>query len=137
MANTGLLFEVGTYLAAQLSLTRGTTLFEGTQPEGVDECLTVLDGVSLSSTLGFGVTTGVQYQNPGLIIWCRGKSRKFDVPREQAEAAAEALAKVQATELSGTLYHFIIPGSPFLLEVDESDERKVFAVNCRVRKEPS
>ena len=134
----GMLDEVGTYLATQLTLLKATTLFEGIMPDDHDECLAVLDGASSASTLGFGVTTGVQYENPGLMIWCRGKAGDFDTPRDQAHLARQALAKVQATELSGTLYHFIIPmQSPFIIARDESDKRVVFAFNCRVRKEPS
>lgn len=133
----GLVQEVGTYLASQLSLTRGTNLFEGIMPETPNACLAVLTYAGGPSELGFGVTTGVQYEQPGLAIWCRGEPNDYTTPRDQAHSARQALAKVQATSLSGTLYHYIIPlQSPFVLETDEN-ERRVLAFNCRVKKEPS
>lgn len=133
----GVLSEVGTYLATQLTLTRGTDLFEGVMPPGPDACLAVLDGAGSASTLGFGVTSGIQYENPTIIIWTRGKAGDYDTPRDQAHLARQALAKVQAMELSSTLYHFIIPmQTPFVLTRD-ADERVVMAFNCRIRKEPS
>ena len=134
-----LLTEVGTYLAAQLTLVRGTTLFEGTLPDRPDVCLAVRDlGGGGPSTLGFGVTTGVQYENPHIQIVVRGKAQDRTTPQATAHLARQALAKVQAMTLTSTLYHFIIPmQSPFLLVVDKADERPVYAFNCRVRKEPS
>ena len=134
-----LLAETGTYLAAQLTLTRGTNLFEGTLPDRPDACLAVLDSpAGEASTLGFGVTTGVQYENPRIQILVRKPKGESVAAQALAHLARQALAKVQATFLSGTNYHFIIPmQSPFKLVVDKADKRPVYAFNCRVRKEPS
>ena len=134
----GMLTEVGTYLAAQLTLTKATDLFEGIMPPSPDACLSINDFPGAASTLGFGVTTGVQLENPGLQVLTRGEAGDYDTPRNQAHNARQALAKVQGMTLSGTDYELIIPQqSPFILDRDDDDERIVFAFNCRVRKEPS
>jgi hypothetical protein len=134
----GMESEVGTYLAAAgLGLTRGTNLFEGILPETPNTAVSLHQYGGDQSLLGFGVTTGVQYERPRLQVFVRGEPGEFTTARDLAHDIRQALAKVQATDLSGTGYHLVIPmQSPQILERDKN-ERLVFVFNCRVEKEPS
>ncbi len=133
----GMLDEVATYLATQMTLVQGTNLFKGKVPEIADVCMILFATGGRASLVGFGVTTGVKYERPGLAVWTRGTAGDYDTPRDSAHTARQELTKVQAMSLSGTLYHMIIPlQSPFILERDKND-RVVMAFNCAVEKEPS
>ena len=128
--------ELGAYLATELTLVVGTTIFLGSIPPKPDTCLTLREYGGAPPTGGLG-TVGIKYESPGVQIVCRGEKGDYATPRTAAETAYRALAEIEAEALSGTDYLMVGPKqSPFLLKTDEND-RTLIAFNVESEKEPS
>ena len=107
--------EVVDYLATELSLTAGTTIFETILPDTPDACVAVEETGGSAPERQFGST-----------------------PRAQAKTAWEKLLEITPqSPLGSTKYQFVSPmQSPFELGRDSKD-RVVIAFNCNVQKDPS
>lgn len=135
MANV--LTEVGTYLASQLSLTQGTTLFLGGIPETPDVMLAIQEYPGEAGDYQFGAA-GLRWEYPRIQIVCRGAPNDYSTPRDQAASAHTALAAISVSSLTGTEYLLAMPLQPpnGILGQDDSGRWRI-SFNCRVWKEPS
>lgn len=127
--------EVTAYLVAQSVATAvGTDLFEDALPETVpDTAMAVILTGGPAGEKEFGAA-GIGREFPGIQVLSRAAS--YDTARANAQAASDALGRVDAESLSGVFYEQIEPTPPFLLKVDRS-ERPVYALNARLVKDPS
>ena len=125
--------DLGTYIAAQTSLTLGTDLFQGRMPEAPDACVAIYDsGGGLAPERAFG-SAGLQYESPSVMVHCRAATRA--TAKTNADAVFTALGKVMAESLSSTVYHMIRPQqSPTFLEWDDND-RAIYTFNVVCEKE--
>jgi len=129
--------ELAAYLATELTLVVGTTIFENMIPDTPDTCLAIYETAGIAADHGLGVTTGSQYENPGAQIVTRGAEFDSDSPRTVAVNAREALMKVGAQTLSGTEYLFITATqSPFIFKRDKNN-RVLWAFNVQIKKASS
>lgn len=108
-------------------------------PDSPDEIL-ILSGYNAGrSELGYGVD-GIQFEYPGLQLRARGIPKAKREPITRLERARQAAAKVQAMTLNGDggpVRHLLwIPEGIFLLDTD-SKERRIYACNVIVQKDPS
>jgi hypothetical protein len=129
--------EVVDYLATELSLTAGTTIFETILPDTPDACVAVEETGGSAPERQFGSSAAI-FEFPNMRVLCRGAANDYSTPRAQAKTAWEKLLEItpQST-LGSTAYQFVSPmQSPFELGRDSKD-RVVIAFNCNVQKDPS
>jgi len=131
------LTEVGSYLATELSLTQGTTLFLGVLPATPDACLAIQEYPGEPGERKFGAA-GLRWEFPRVQIVCRGTPGDYATPRAQAASAHTAMAAIEAQSLSSTEYIFATPLSPpnGVLGQDENNRWRI-SFNVRVQKVPS
>jgi len=125
-------------LATRLGTVSGLTypIRVGVMPNDVVECLVIREVPGLGAELGFG-KVGIYLEHPLITVEVRCPVEDYATGRAQLELAFQDLPKVQATELSGTLYHHIIPRqAPYLAYTDEK-KRPVLAFTADVTKVPS
>jgi len=128
--------ELGAYLATEMTLVVGTTIFLGSLPPKPDVCLAIRETGGSPPTGGLG-TTGIQYEFPSVQIVVRGAPDDYETPRTTAETAYRKLAEIEAESLSSTAYLMAMPlQSPFFLQQDKND-RLLIAFNAAIEKEPS
>lgn len=130
-----LLDEVATYLAAQLSLSVGATVFKGVAPETPDGLLVIYETPgSLEEALGSGDLPAIEV--PLLQIISRDK--KYIDASTRAESAYRAMYKVRAGNL-GTLPAEYLRAQPiqrpFLIGRDEN-QRVLIGFNCKLWRLP-
>ena len=108
----------------------------GFLPTDIVECIVLRETGGTGAELGLGVD-GIYLEHPTVSVEARGKPEDYTTPRTQLEAAFQDLPKVQAEELSGTLYHLISARqAPFLAYMDEK-RRPVIMFTIDVTKVPS
>jgi hypothetical protein len=84
---------------------------------------------------GFG-HAGVEYEHPTVQVCFRGAPDDSEAPRLKAQQAFEAITKIQAQTLSGTMYNDATPlQSPFPYK--DPNNRFVWTFNVYIEKEPS
>ena len=129
--------ELAAYLATELSLAVGTTIFKHSLPATPDACLVVRGSGGSPSLLALG-SEGIQFEYPSVQVVSRGAPRDWATPQAQAENAYRALAKIQAESLSGTPYLIVQPLNPpsDVLGEDEKMRPRV-SFNILVEKELS
>jgi hypothetical protein len=134
--------EIAAKLAALGVGTVGTTIFTGYMPETPDECCCVYEYGGTGPEMGFG-SPGIHYERPSVQVVFRGPTpgpgvtTSYSGPRALAETAYRGLAEVEATTLSGTFYHTVIPQqAPFLMKRDDA-KRVYIAFNAVATKELS
>jgi len=129
-----LLDEIEAYLD-----TLGTITYpirKGFLPTDIDAVMVLREVGGIAAELGFGFA-GIYLEHPLLQVEVRGPANDYVAPRAQIELAYQALPKLQATTLTGTLYHLAVPRqSPFLMYIDEK-RRPVIGFTVDVTKEPS
>ncbi len=129
-----LLDELATYLDGL-----GTISYDirkGFLPTDIVEVLVLREVGGTGAELGFGIA-GIYLEHPVIQVEARGEPNDYAAPRAQIELAFQALPKIQAESLSGTLYHTVIPRqAPFLAYVDEK-RRPIIAFTADVAKVPS
>jgi len=125
--------EIATYLSSVTGLT-AVTMKKGSLPASPDVAMSVNEYAAGAADHGFG-TPGIKYDHPGLQVVCRGVANDYVGPRAMLDLACDALAKVQAMTLSGTLYTMVTPaGIPAPLMRDEN-QRVVFVCNFTVERQ--
>jgi len=129
-----MLDEVETYLEALGTISY--PIRKGFIPTDVTEVMVLSEQPGTGAELGFG-HVGIYLENPLLQVAARGEPDDYAAPRAQLELAFQALPKIQAEELTGTLYHTVIPRQGiFLMYVDEK-RRPVLGFTLDVAKRPS
>lgn len=135
-----ILAEVGAYLVAQGLGEINVSLFLGTMPpdQGDEAVITsVREYPGLEGVMGFG-TPDIKEETPAIQLVFRGKPHDYAGPRAKAEQVYQALARVQAEQLSGTFIHWIHPRQPPSDILGRDDNERVrISFNCLVEKEPS
>lgn len=133
-----LLDEAKAYLAT-VSPSLGPIVLDE-MPDTPDEVIVLAGYNAGRSDLGFGVD-GIKFEYPGMQVRVRGAAKAIREPKERAERARQACAKVQArmiTGRGGPVRHLLwIPEGLFPLERDDGKGRRVFAFNVIVQKDPS
>ena len=131
------LTEVVDYLATELSLTAGTTIYETILPDTPDAIVAVEETGGGPPERQFGSTAAL-FEYPSIRVLFRAGAHDYNTPRAQAKTAWEKLLEItpQST-LGSTKYQFVTPmQSPFELGRDSKD-RVVIGFNCAVQKDPS
>lgn len=112
------------------------TLFLEEMPEDPDEVGAVFETGGSPPEGGFGIA-GIQFENPTVAIWFRGKPHQSEPPQLKARTAYLELSKIQAESLGSTPYLTVEPlQPPFILERD-SQRRVIWVLNILAQKEPS
>jgi hypothetical protein len=132
-----LLTEVVDYLATELSLSAGSTIFETQLPPTPDAVMSVQETGGAPPDRQLGATTAL-FSFPTIRLLCRGAADDYTTPRAQAKTAWEKLLAINPqTTLGSTAYQFVTPMSePHALERD-SKGRIIIGFNCQVQKDPS
>ncbi len=129
--------ELSAYLATELSLAVGTTIFKHTLPATPDVVLVVRGSGGSPSVLALG-REGIQFEYPSVQVVSRGAPKDYATAQSRAESAYRALAKIQAESLSGTPYLIVRPLNPpsDVLGEDEKLRPRV-SFNILIEKELS
>lgn len=127
--------EVTAYLvSAGVATAVGTDLFEDALPEtSPDTAMAVVMTGGRSSEKEFG-SPGIGREFPQMQFLSRAVS--FDTARANAQAAHDALGRVDAESLSSVFYESVNPSPPFLLKVDDN-RRPVYVLNASIIKDLS
>jgi len=111
-------------------------LFHNQLPDGPSVCTAVFATGGLAPEAELG-STEILEESPSFQLRFRGEPYDADGPMVRALAAYTALAAVQAQELSGTFYHWIVPQQPPSELERDGKGRVVVAFNVLCEKEPS
>lgn len=126
--------ELADYLAIQGCGTVGTDLFKGVRPDAPDTLLALYE---YTGNMPEYVQSSYAptWEKPQIQVVARSAS--YDVARELAGKAWDALAPLTNATLSGTRYRSVRPnGSPALIMRD-AHNRSIVGFNVSIVKEPS
>lgn len=117
-------------------LTTGYSVFVNTLPDQPDKAIALNEGGGFGGDTVFA-HAGMSTERPTLQLLVRGVPDEHDVPRLKIEQLYQAIADWSAFVQDGARYMDVTPiQAPFPFRKDER-ERRIFAVNFNVTKEPS
>lgn len=119
------------------SVTTTGLIFIGDLPERTpDLCLAIRRPAGgLRPEKKFG-SAAIGYDRPRLQLVARGDVNDYVSGRALIDAAYAACAAVQASTLSGTLYHALEPEHPPIYAGEDKNKRPVFVLNVQAVREP-
>jgi hypothetical protein len=127
--------QLSTYLDSEDVGTEGTDLFTTEMPDHPDACVALFETGGRDPDPGFGASA-VRIERPAVQILARGAPDDYNGPRAKAQAAWDAMLKIEGEALSGVQYWLVQAlQSPFHVTTDEND-RLLFSSNFLIEKEP-
>lgn len=128
-----LLDDMGTYVAANTSLTLGTDLYLSLLPDTPDNVVGLFENTGVVPISAMGSANLPKIERPELQFIVRNTS--YATGRTLANELWELLTSVSNATIESTLYHRIeATSSPFVFERDNS-RRVLFSCNFNVMKE--